>query len=84
MRDDLGYKSELFYLGHELGHLILHYDKHNIRYPNNGKVKRQANYFAFKLMNLSIDEVELYDMTLEQIASTLELPVEPLKQLVNL
>lgn len=88
IRNDLLHKHEIFYLGHEIGHIVLHYDEGqdyiSIRIPNDGKTERQANYFALKLEQITFDEIELYEMTIEQIACTLELPVEPLKQLANL
>jgi Zn-dependent peptidase ImmA (M78 family) len=84
IRDDLYGKEEEFYLRHELGHAILHVNIPNSRHMNTLKLEKQANYFAFKLGGLKLDRTELYQMTLEQIASCLEVPYEPLRQLVNL
>lgn len=88
MRDDLIHKHELFYLSHEIGHIVLHYEKGedyiSVRIPNDGQQEKQANYFAFSLVNVAFDELQLYQMTIEQIACTLELPEIPLKQLVNM
>ncbi len=88
IRNDLLPPFEKFILAHELGHALLHtrvltaaFNKDLI---NVGKLERQANYFALKLENIMFDEVELREMTLEQIASSLELPYKPLKQLVNM
>lgn len=88
MRDDLNYKHELFYLGHELGHIVLHYmpgDNYVSKMiQNDGKIEKQANYFALKLGQITFNEIELYEMTIEQVACALELPISPLKQLKNL
>jgi Zn-dependent peptidase ImmA (M78 family) len=75
-----------FVLKHELGHALCHPNILDAGYTfaNVGKLERQANYFAFKLSNISFDEVQLNEMTLEQIASCLSIPYEPLRQLVNL
>lgn len=88
IRNDLPSNYEKFILSHELGHSILHTSLLSAAFNNDlinkGKLERQANYFAFKLEKIKFDEVELREMTLEQIASCLELPYEPLKQLVNI
>lgn len=88
IRNDMPLKHELFYLGHEIGHIALHYKEGqgyvSIMIPNDLKTEKQANYFAFKLNQITFDEIELYEMSVDQIACTLELPLEPLKQLVNL
>lgn len=88
IRDDLIHKHELFYLGHEIGHIVLHYEAGenyiSKRIPNDGQQEKQANYFSLSLANIDFDELELYQMTIEQIASVLELPEVPLKQLVNI
>ena len=86
IRNNLNYGFKKFIIAHELGHALEHTDvfqscisKNLINY---GKYENQADYFALKLLNISLDEVELYKMTIEQVASTLELPVRALKQLV--
>ena len=85
IRNDLEYVEEKYYISHELGHAILHpniknsFNKHLI---NCGKIEKQADYFALKLNNIALDEVYMNEMTIEQIASTLELPVRALRQLV--
>lgn len=85
VRNDLQYKEEQYYISHELGHAILHpniknsFNKHLINY---GKIEKQADSFAFKLLSIKFDEVYMNEMTLEQIASTLELPIRAIKQLV--
>lgn len=82
LRNDLVLNYELFYLRHELGHIIMHLDSNNAMIRNDWKIEKQANYFAFKLSNITLDEASLYQMTLEQISSYLELPYQALKQLI--
>ena len=84
IRNDLILNYELFYLRHELGHILLHIDIGNTYIKNNGKIEREANYFALKLGKITFDEVELYQMSLEQICSSLEIPYNAVNQLVNL
>lgn len=83
----LSESHEKFYLSHELGHALLHIKiKNSVNrfLLNKGKLEKQANYFAFKLNKFTFDEIELYEMTLEQIASCIEMPENALRQLVNL
>lgn len=83
----LYYSYEKFYLMHELGHAILHpYIQNSLNETliNIDKLEKQANYFAFKLANLAIDSIDMENLTLEQIASCLEVPEKALKQLVNI
>jgi Zn-dependent peptidase ImmA (M78 family) len=84
IREDLNKNHKLFYLRHELGHILLHLDSHNMMLPNEGKHENEADYFALKLSQLSFDETMMYQMTFEQIASCLEVPARALKKLVNL
>ena len=84
IRKDLQLNYEKFILSHELGHALLHTKVLDSRMCNKGKLERQANYFALKLSNIEFDKIELDGMTLEQIASCLELPLEPLKQVISL
>ncbi|MEG2342464.1 MAG: ImmA/IrrE family metallo-endopeptidase [Bacilli bacterium] len=84
IKNDLYGYDEEFKLRHELGHAILHTDICNSRYMNIGKLERQANYFALALTGIKFDLVEMEGMTLQQIASSLRVPFEPLSQLVNL
>lgn len=84
IRDDLILNHELFYLRHELGHILMHLDVSNMFIINDGKIEREANYFALKLSKINFDEIELYQMTLEQICCSLELPYNAVNQLVNL
>ncbi len=87
IRNNLTEEEEVFYIKHELGHAILHpnlKNSYNKRLINKYKIEKEANYFAFKLSNISFDETELYNMTLEQIAGYVEVPHVALKQLVNI
>ncbi len=88
IEENLSFNYEKFILAHELGHAIMHTSlimaAFNKTLINKGKLELQANYFAFKLTNLTFDAIELYEMTLEQIACCLELPYEPLKQVVDI
>ena len=74
IRNDLPYLFEKFVLSHELGHALLHvqlseasYNKHLV---NRGKLERQADYFAFKLLNINLDEIDYEGFTVEQIAAS--------------
>jgi len=83
IRNDLILNYELFYLRHELGHILLHLDSDNMFIVNDGKIEKEANYFALKLSKITFDEIELYQMTLEQICCSLELPYNIVNQLVG-
>lgn len=87
IRNDIPLQYEKFILGHELCHAIVHTEILQAAFSkdliNKGKLERQANYFAFKLNNIKLDEIQLYEMTIEQISSCLELPERALKQLFN-
>lgn len=75
-----------FILKHELGHAICHPGMLSaaFTYSNKGKYEKQANYFAFKLSNISFDKIEFEGMTIEQIACCLKVPLDPLKQITNI
>jgi Zn-dependent peptidase ImmA (M78 family) len=77
-------RDEEFALRHELGHAILHPKISCSSYVNTGKIDKQADYFALALSGITFDLIEMQDMTLQQIASCVEVPYEPLYQLVNL
>lgn len=83
IRNDLILNYELFYLRHELGHILLHLDISNMFIINNGKIEREANYFAFKLSKITFDEIELYQMTLKQICCHLEIPFKAVNQFIK-
>lgn len=84
IRNDLPKSYEEFYIKHELGHAILHpgiINSLNRNLLNIDKMEKEANYFAFKLYKIDIDKIQLQQFTLEQIASYLEVPYKPLKQI---
>lgn len=88
IRDDLTSELKKFILLHELGHALLHVDilsaAFNRNLLNKHKMERQANYFAFAMLNLEIDGIEMEGMTLQQIASYIKVPYEPLSHLIDL
>lgn len=75
IRDDLSFKYEKFALAHELGHAILHIEIAQAAYTNKlinkGKLERQADYFACKLLNIKLDDVYHYQLSTKQIAKDL-------------
>lgn len=87
IRNDIDINLEKFILRHELAHAILHKDIYiaafNKNYINKDKYEKQANYFAFKMLNIEFDEIELDGMSLEQISRCIGIPYEPLSQLVG-
>lgn len=78
VRNDLNLEYEKFILAHELGHALLHTETceaaFNKNLINTGKLEKQSNYFALKLLNLDIDPVAFEGFNIEQIASSLYLP----------
>lgn len=80
IRNDLNISYEKFVLAHELGHALLHTDVYSAAFNkdliNQGKLEKQANYFAIKLLNLELDSIEFEGFTIEQIASSLDLPIK--------
>lgn len=82
IRNNLHPLLEQFILKHELGHALCHPDVLHAAYTfsNIGKLEKQANYFAFKISNITLDEVYLKEMTLEQIASYVGIPYKVLQQ----
>lgn len=74
---------EKFILAHEIGHAILHTEMStaafNIKLLNHGKYEKQATYFAIKLLEIELNEVDFYGLSSEQIASKLHLPVSALE-----
>lgn len=83
IRSDLDYRYEKFILAHELGHAILHTELRqacfNSQLFNHGKYERQANYFAFKLLDYDIDPIQYEQFTTEQIAKKLYIPKDVLE-----
>ncbi|HDK7158965.1 TPA: ImmA/IrrE family metallo-endopeptidase [Clostridium botulinum] len=78
IRNDLILEYEKFILAHELGHALLHTETYKAAFNKNlincGKLEKQANYFAFKLLALDLDPIAFDGFTIEQIASSLYLP----------
>lgn len=72
IRDDFPYQFFKFILAHELGHAILHTENVKAAYNTNlivkGKLEKQADYFALRLLNISIDKELYYGYTKEQLA----------------
>ncbi|WP_353096400.1 ImmA/IrrE family metallo-endopeptidase [Tissierella praeacuta] len=87
LRDDLPYQFEKFILGHELGHALLHTEvakaAYNSKLINKGKLERQADYFAIKILDISIDKNIYEDFTIEQIAHEFCVTEKSLACLVN-
>ncbi|MHC1683460.1 MAG: ImmA/IrrE family metallo-endopeptidase [Clostridiaceae bacterium] len=85
IRNNLHPLLEQFILKHELGHALCHPDILHAAYTfsNIGKLEKQANYFAFKLSNITLDKVYLNEMTIEQIACYVGIPYEVLKQVAH-
>lgn len=88
IRDDLTSELKKFILLHELGHALLHVNIFSAAFNRNSineyKLEKQANYFAFKMLNLKFDNIEMEGMTLEQIANWIKVPYEPFLQLVDI
>lgn len=88
IRDDLNSVFEKFMIAHELGHALLHTNIYeaafNKKFINVGKLEKQANYFAFNLIDIHFDEVECEGMTLKQISNCIGIPYKTLYQIVNL
>lgn len=77
IRNDLDFKYEKFILAHELGHAILHTEIYSAAFNkqllNKGKFEKQANYFAFKLLDIEINSTDFEGFTLEQVCSYLHI-----------
>lgn len=85
IRNDLNYNCERFIISHEIGHAILHpniSNSFNSNLINIDKLEKQADYFALKLNDIKLDEVEMCELTISQIACSLEIPERALKQLI--
>ena len=85
IRDDLPYQYEKFLLAHELGHAILHTEiaqaAYNNKLINRGKLERQADYFACRLLDIKIDDVYHYGLTTGQVAKDLHVSENSLEYL---
>lgn len=88
IKNNLDEHLEKFILLHELGHALIHTELQqaafNRNFINTDKLEKQANYFAFKMMNVEFDEVELEGFTLEQICRSIGVPYEPILQFINI
>lgn len=87
IRDDLSCNFEKFILAHELGHAIMHVDFTTAAFNNlinEGKLEKQANYFAFKLLDINIEKDNFEQLTIDQISNYLEIPSHVLKQIFNI
>lgn len=75
IRDDISYSYEKFILSHELGHALLHTElvqaAYNKNLVNKGKLEKQADYFAIKLLDINLDSISYEGFTIEQIAKDL-------------
>lgn len=73
--NDLPYPYEKYVLAHELGHAILHPDIDTAAYSNRllskGKLERQANYFATRLLDIKINSSAFEGYSVEEIAKEL-------------
>jgi Zn-dependent peptidase ImmA (M78 family) len=88
LRDDLPCQYEKFVLCHELGHAILHTEIPSAAYNNKlivkGKLEKQADYFAIKLLDIKLDNVGYEGLTTEQIAKELCIAEESLNYVLQI
>jgi Zn-dependent peptidase ImmA (M78 family) len=84
IKDGLIFKYEKFVLAHELAHALLHtkiyYASFNKKLLNNDKYEAQANYFAFKLLEITIDPNRFKGYSITQISKILCVPQNILVQ----
>ncbi|MDY0235108.1 MAG: ImmA/IrrE family metallo-endopeptidase [Gudongella sp.] len=75
INDSLPFRYEKFILAHELAHALLHIDQAQAAYNNKliikSKFELQADYFALKLLDISIDKTYYDGCTFEQVAKSL-------------
>lgn len=75
INDSLPFRYEKFILAHELAHALLHIDQAQAAYNNDliirSKFELQADYFALKLLDISIDKYYYEGCTFEQVAKSL-------------
>lgn len=87
IRNDLNIDYERFILSHELGHAILHPNVMTVAYTNTlinrDKLEIQADYFAINLLGINPYSYKYKNLTIEQIASSLNLPLHCLKIFEN-
>lgn len=88
IKNDIKGIMEKFILFHELAHAILHTNVYQAAFNKNltnlGKIEKQANYFAFKMLDIKFDEIELQNMSIEQISNYIGIPETLLNQLFNI
>lgn len=75
IKEDLHYKYKKYLIAHELGHAILHVELETTAYSKGlvvrGKLERQADYFAIRLLDIELDRISLIGFNKEQLASEL-------------
>lgn len=75
IKKGLPQQYERFLIAHELGHAILHPEistaAFNNKLLNKGKLERQSNYFAIKLLKFNLSPSDYEGYTIEQIAKEL-------------
>jgi len=76
INNNLNKDFEKFILAHELGHALLHTDMSsaafNYKVLNVGKLEKQANYFAMKLLDLNVNEELFIDLSCDQFIKLLK------------
>ena len=79
VRNDLSRYYEKCIIAHELAHAVLHTEvfsaAFNPKLLNRGKLEKQADYFAVKLLSIDIDMVFYEGFTIEQVASAEDMPI---------
>lgn len=83
IRNDLNRKYERFILAHELAHAIIHTNACTAAFDktllNEGKLEREAHYFALKLLNINPYDIDYKDYTIDQMSCVLCIPSKYLK-----
>lgn len=86
IRDNLPAIFEKYVLAHELGHAILHVDILDAAYSKftiKNKLEKEADYFAIRILNITLDKTELEGLTKQQIAGLLQIKVDSLDFFIN-
>lgn len=83
IRNDIPYRYEKFILCHELGHALLHAEisqaAYNNKLINKGKLEKQADYFAIRLLDINVDEVYHEGLSIDEMAKDLCVSEESLE-----